>query len=316
MICIYKTPDNPNEPLQQLDSIQSGSWINLISPSEQEILLVSKKTGVLIEFLNAALDEEETSRIDIEDNKSLFIFDIPFTEMEENSLTYDTYPLGIIHTENVIITICLKNSKVLTDFIEGNIRSFYTFKRSRFILQILYRVSKYFLLYLRQIGKKSLMIQKRLHKSMSNQVLMQLLSLQNSLVYFSTSLKANEVTLEKMLKLSIMQKYEEDKDILEDVIIEIKQAIEMTGIYGNILNATMDASANVISNNLNLVMKLLASVTIVMSIPDIFSGIFGMNVTGLPWSGAAAGPGFSIVITLILVSAISSVYFLNKRNMF
>lgn len=316
MICIYKTSYDLNKPLEQLDSIEPGCWINLIYPSEQEILLTSKKTGVPVEFLNAALDEEETSRIDIEDNNSLFIFDIPFTEMEENSLTYDTYPLGIIHTENVIITVCLKNSKILTDFTEGNIRSFYTFKRSRFILQILYRVSKYFLLYLRQIGKKSLMIQKRLHKSMTNQVLMQLLSLQNSLVYFSTSLKANEVTLEKMLKLSIIQKYEEDKDILEDVIIEIKQAIEMTGIYGNILNATMDASANVISNNLNLVMKLLASVTIVMSIPDIFSGIFGMNVTGLPLSGAPSGPGFNIVITLIILSAIGSIFFLNKRNMF
>ncbi|KGM99478.1 magnesium transporter [Clostridium novyi A str. 4570] len=316
MICIYKTSNDANKHLEQLDSIEPGCWINLISPSEQEILLISKKTGVPVEFLNAALDEEETSRIDIEDNNSLFIFDIPFTEMEENSLTYDTYPLGIIHTEDVLITVCLKNSKILTDFIEGNIRSFYTFKRSRFILQVLYRVSKYFLLYLRQIGKKSLMIQKRLHKSMTNQVLMQLLSLQNSLVYFSTSLKANEVTLEKMLKLSIMQKYEEDTDILEDVIIEIKQAIEMTGIYGNILNATMDASANVISNNLNLVMKLLASVTIVMSIPDIFSGIFGMNVTGLPWSGAPAGHGFSIVISAILISAIGSIYFLNKKNMF
>src|SRR3712207_3820325 len=131
MICIYKTSNDANKHLEQLDSIEPGCWINLISPSEQEILLISKKTGVPIEFLNAALDEEETSRIDIEDNNSLFIFDIPFTEMEENSLTYDTYPLGIIHTEDVLITVCLKNSKILTDFIEGNIRSFYTFKRSK-----------------------------------------------------------------------------------------------------------------------------------------------------------------------------------------
>jgi len=316
MICIYKTVSEVNTTLQELDTVEPGCWINMVSPSEQEILLISKKTGVSPQFLNAALDAEETSRIDVEDNNLLFIVDIPFTEMEENSLTYDTYPLAIIHSENAIITVCLKNSKLLTDFVDGNIRSFYTFKRSRFTLQILYKVSSYFLLCLRQIGKKSLMIQKKLHKSMSNKVLMQLLSLQNSLVYFSTSLKANEITLEKMLKLEVMQKYEEDRDILEDVIIENKQAIEMTGIYTNILTATMDASANIISNNLNLVMKLLASITIVMSIPDIYSGIFGMNVTGLPWSSAPDGPGFAISLGLIIVSIIASIIILNRKGMF
>ncbi|MCY6484768.1 magnesium transporter CorA family protein [Clostridium aestuarii] len=316
MICIYRSISGSNPALQKLDSIEPGCWINMVSPSEQEILLVSKKSDVPVEFLKAALDEEETSRIDIEDNNILFIVDIPFTEMEENSLTYDTYPLGIIHTEKIVITICLKSSKILNDFIDGNIRSFYTFKRSRFILQMLYRVSSYFLVSLRQIDKKSVMIQKKLHKSMSNKVLMQLLSLQNSLVYFSTSLKANEITLEKMVKLDIMQKYEEDKDVLEDVIIENKQAIEMTSIYSNILTVTMDACANVISNNLNLVMKLLASVTIVMSIPDIFSGIFGMNVTGLPWSSAPSGPGFTVVMASIGVSILIATIFLNRKNMF
>ncbi len=317
MISIYKSTSEVNPTLQQLDNIEPGCWINMVSPSEQEILLISKKTGVPIEFLNAALDEEETSRIDIEDNNILVILDIPFTEMEENSLTYDTYPLGIIHTEKALITICLKNNKILTDFIEGNIRSFYTFKRSRFILQILYRISSYFLVCLRQIDKKSWMIQNKLHKSMNNKVLMQLLSLQNSLVYFSTSLKSNELTLEKMIKLDIMQKYEEDKELLEDVIIENKQAIEMTSMYTHILSATMDASANVISNNLNLVMKILASVTIVISIPNIYSGIFGMNVDGLPWSSSAhAGYGFAIVMTLMIITTLISIVFLNKRNMF
>lgn len=317
MISIYKSTSEVNPTLQQLDNVEPGCWINMVSPSEQEILLISKKIGVPIEFLNAALDEEETSRIDIEDNNILVILDIPFTEMEENSLTYDTYPLGIIHTEKALITICLKNNKILTDFIEGNIRSFYTFKRSRFILQILYRISSYFLVCLRQIDKKSWMIQNKLHKSMNNKVLMQLLSLQNSLVYFSTSLKSNELTLEKMIKLDIMQKYEEDKELLEDVIIENKQAIEMTSMYTHILSATMDASANVISNNLNLVMKILASVTIVISIPNIYSGIFGMNVDGLPWSSSAhAGYGFAIVMTLMIITTLISIVFLNKRNMF
>lgn len=316
MISIYKTSNEVTPRLMHLDSISPGCWINMVSPSEQEILFVSKKTGVPIDFLKSALDEEESSRIDIEDNNILVILDIPFTEIEENSLTYDTYPLAIIHTEKEIITICLKHSKLLNDFIEGNIRGFFTFKRSRFILQILYRVSSYFLICLRQIDKKSWMIQKKLYKSMNNKVLMQLLSLQNSLVYFSTSLKSNEITLEKMIKLAIMQKYEEDKDLLEDVIIENKQAIEMTTMYTHILSATMDASANVISNNLNLVMKLLATVTIVISIPNIFSGIFGMNITGLPLSTLPSGYGFSVVMVLMSIAIIISIIFLNKKNMF
>lgn len=278
MIQIYKSSSENNSFLTLLDNIETGCWINVVAPSDEELLLISKKTNVPLEFLKAPLDDEETSRIDIEDGNMIVIVDIPFTEMEDNSLTYDTYPLAIIHTENFLITVCLKNSKVLTDFINGKIKSFFTFKKSRFILQILNRISTYYLLYLRQIDKKSLMIEKRLHKSMKNRELIQLHSLEKSLVYFSTSLKANEITLEKLLKVEVMQKYSEDKDVLEDVIIENKQAIEMTEIYSNILASTMDFFASVISNNLNIVMKVLASVTILMAIPTIMSGIYGMNV--------------------------------------
>lgn len=315
MISIYKHIDESGSPLQKLDSVEPGCWINIVAPSDQELLLVSKKTRVPIEFLRSALDEEETSRIDMEDNNLLFIVDIPFTEMEANSLTYDTYPLAIIHTETEIITICLKNSKILTDFIEGKVKSFFTFKRSRFILQILFKISTYYLLYLRQIDKKSLMIEKRLHKSMKNKELIQLLSLEKSLVYFSTSLKSNELTLEKMLKLEIMQKYPEDKDVLEDVIIENKQAIEMANIYSNILSGTMDAFASVISNNLSIVMKFMTSITIVMAIPTIISGFFGMNVN-VPWNADVTPFGFWYVFALTFVAVIVSIFILYKKDMF
>jgi magnesium transporter len=316
MISIYKSIDELNFNLQKLEAIEPGSWINIVAPTDQELLLISKKTGVPLEFLRAPLDDEETSRLDIEDNNTLIIVDIPFTEMEDNSLTYDTYPLAIIHTEKEIITVCLKNSKIITDFIEGKVRSFFTFKRSRFILQILHRISTFYLLYLRQIDKKSLMVEKRLHKSMKNKELIQLLSLEKSLVYFSTSLKSNEITLEKMLKLDFIQKYEEDKDVLEDVIIENKQAIEMANIYSNILSGTMDAFASVISNNLNIVMKLLASVTIVMSIPNMISGMFGMNVTGIPFSTDNPGFGFWYVVAIIIAICIAVIAVLNRKDMF
>ncbi|MDU1687045.1 MAG: magnesium transporter CorA family protein, partial [Clostridium perfringens] len=299
MIQIYKSLSENDGTLKKIASLEPGCWVNIIAPSQEELLLISKKTGVPLEFLRAPLDDEETSRIEIEGDFILIIVDIPFTEMEDNSLTYDTYPLAIIHTKNELITVCLKNSKVLTDFSSNKVRNFYSFKKSRFILQILNRVSTYYLLYLRQIDKKSIMIEKRLHKSMKNRELVQLHSLSKSLVYFSTSLKSNEITLEKMLKLDVIQRYEEDKDVLEDVIIENKQAIEMTDIYSNILGSTMDFFASVISNNLNIVMKVLASVTILMSTLTVISGIYGMNFDYLPLLHHPYG--FHIIMTLSVI---------------
>lgn len=314
MIQIYKSLSENDGTLKKIASLEPGCWVNIIAPSQEELLLISKKTGVPLEFLRAPLDDEETSRIEIQGDFILIIVDIPFTEMEDNSLTYDTYPLAIIHTKNELITVCLKNSKVLTDFSSNKVRNFYSFKKSRFILQILNRVSTYYLLYLRQIDKKSIMIEKRLHKSMKNRELVQLHSLSKSLVYFSTSLKSNEITLEKMLKLDVIQRYEEDKDVLEDVIIENKQAIEMTDIYSNILGSTMDFFASVISNNLNIVMKVLASVTILMSTLTVISGIYGMNFDYLPLLHHPYG--FHIIMTLSVILCGVIAFILYKKDMF
>ena len=311
MLSIYSSAEN--KQVTKLENIEPGCWINLIDPSDEELIFVSKNTKAPMDFLRAALDEEETSRIDIEDC-TLIILDIPFTEMDDNSLTYDTYPIAMIHTDNVIITVCLKNSKILSDFAEGKISSFFTFKRSRFMLQILYRIANYYLIYLRQIDKKSSIVEKQLHKTLRNKELIQLLALEKSLVYFSTSLKGNEITLEKMLKLDILEMYDDDKDVLEDVIIENRQAIEMCTIYSNILNGTMDAYASVISNKLNIVMKFLAAITIVMAIPNMVSGLFGMNVNGIPFANSAIG--FWYVFALIGLLVIFVIYFLNKKDMF
>jgi magnesium transporter len=311
MLSIYSTVENGQ--LIKSDDIVTGCWINMIDPSDEELIFISKKANVPMNFLKAALDEEETSRIDIEDC-TLIILDIPFTDMDDNSLTYDTYPISMIHTDKVIITVCLKNSKILSDFTEGKIASFFTYKRSRFMLQILYRIANYYLIYLRQIDKKSYIVEKKLHKSLRNKELLQLLALEKSLVYFSTSLKGNELTLEKMLKLDILQRYEDDKDVLEDVIIENRQAIEMCTIYSNILSGTMGAYASVISNNLNIVMKFLAAITIVMAIPNMVSGLYGMNVDKIPF---ATDPlGFWYVVALIGFIGAFVIYFLNKKDMF
>ncbi len=310
MICIYKTSNNI---LERIDNIESGCWINIVQPSEQELLFISKKTDISLDLLNAALDEEETSRIDVELSNILIIVDVPFTSIEENSLTYGTYPLGIISNDNYIVTISIKKNKVISDFIDGKIKNFYTNKRPRFTLQILNKITTYFLLYLRQIDKKSQLIHNKIHKSMKNKELMQLLSLEKSLVYFSTSLKSNEMTLEKLLKYDFIQKYEEDKHLLEDVIIDNKQAIEMAHIYASVLSSLLEFFAALISNNLNMVMKFLASMTIVISVPSIIFTMWGSNVP-LPFANNPFGFLILLLIALLLSSIIAIILY--KKGMF
>ncbi|GIW49376.1 MAG: magnesium transporter [Caloramator sp.] len=311
MIKIYKTiQDNTTV---EVETIEKGCWINVINPTDTELEYVSSKTGIMVDFLKSALDEEESSRLEIEEDQYLFIFDIPFIDVENKKLNYYTIPLGIVLNNDFIVTICLEENKILEDFIKGKIKSFYTYKKSRFILQILFRISTYYLNYLKQIDKTSSVIEARLHRSMKNKELIQLLELEKSLVYFSTSLKANEITLEKMLKLEMINKYPEDQDVLEDVIIENKQAIEMANIYSNILSGTMDAFASIISNNLNIVMKFLASITIVISIPSVFAGLWGMNV---PVPFAENPFGFYIVLLITALATGVATYYLAKKDMF
>lgn len=311
MICIYKTlPDNS---MKKINEVESGCWINIIEPSEEELILLCKKINISMELLNASLDDEETSRIEIEGSNILIIVDVPFTSVEENSLTYETYPLGIISNDDYIITISLKKNKVIADFINGKIKTFYTYKRSRFTLQILNRLTAYYLLYLRQIDRKSQLIHSKIHKSMKNKELIQLLSLEKSLVYFSTSLKSNEITLEKLLKYDFIQKYEEDKHLLEDVIIDNKQAIEMAHIYASVLSSLLEFFAALISNNLNMVMKFLASMTIVLSVPSIIFGLWGTNVN-LPFSNNPFG--FLIIVVISIITSLIIAVILYKKDMF
>lgn len=295
--------------LQKLEAPVEGCWINMLDPSKEEIQEIAGKMGVEQDFLTAALDEEERPRIESEDGVTLIVADVPLVEAVPGSdrFAYATMPLGIIVCPTCIITVSLKKTQLIRDFLENRVKTFYTFKKNRFILQLLYRNATYYLQYLRQIDKITNNIENDLHKSMKNKELLLLLSLEKSLVFFSTSLKSNEIVLTKLLKYNFpnisIKKYPEDEDLLEDVIIENKQAIEMANIYSNILNGTMDAFASIISNNLNIVMKLLASITIVMSIPNIISGFFGMNVpmplAGFSWAFYAICGGAALVCAIV-----------------
>ncbi len=302
MMTIHKTVSGV---MTALDAVQEGCWINLTHPNEEELCAVGDALHVEPDFLRAALDEEETSRIDTEEGQTLIIIDTPAVEKSDSAVVYSTLPLGIIVTETNIITVSLRESSVLRDFEDGLVKGVSTAKKTSFILHILLRVAKRYLQYLKQIDKIYNHMERQLYKSQRNKELIQLLDLEKSLVYFNTSLKANEVTLEKILRGRIVTLYEEDHDLLEDVLIEVRQAIEMANIYSSIISGMMDAFASVISNNLNVIMKVLTSITILLTIPNIVFSFYGMNVLNLPmdhfwWFPLSLSVGLSVVVASIL----------------
>ena len=310
MIRIFKTEDGA---VHQQDETSTGCWVALTDPTATEILEIADQYHIDPDDLRAPLDEEERSRIEVEDDYTLILVDIPLIEERNGKDWYETIPMGIVTTEEAIITVCLEDTAVLSAFMDGRVRNFFTYMKTRFILQILYKNAQLYLQYLRIIDKKSGEIEKKLHQSTKNQELIELLELEKSLVYFTTSLRANEVVLEKLLKTEKIKKYPEDEDLLEDVITENKQAIEMANIYSGILSGTMDAFASVISNNLNIVMKFLSAITIVMSIPTIISGFYGMNVNeaGMPLAGSPWG-FFMIILFAVMVSICVAFWFYKK----
>jgi len=309
MLSIFKTI---NDKTVQHDKLEKGVWINLANPTDDEINKVSKETGIQYDFLKYSLDDEERPRVEIDEGQILIIINVPI--FISNEAFYDTIPLGIILTDDYFVTVCLENLTILEDFYNnGKIKGMATFKKTRFLFLILYKVATLYLRYLRVINRKSEDIELELHKSMKNKELISLLNLEKSLVYFSTSLRSNQIVMEKLLKSNSIEKYNEDKDLLEDVLIENQQAIDMANIYANILSGTMDAFASIISNNLNIVLKFLATITIILALPTMVASFFGMNVA-LPFQNSSYG--FLIVLIISIFLSVVGTLFLVKKKMF
>ncbi len=314
MLKIYNTDMETNK-FEEIKEFKRGAWINLVNPSENEIKKVCESIQIEDDFIRYALDYEEKARIDQEedDNTTLFIIDVPIIEKNEENDVYTTMPLGmIVVRDDFFITVSLKKNKIIEDFEKRKIKNFQTYKKTRFIFQILYLNSSYYLNYLKQINKETEIAEYILKNSMKNKELLKLLSLEKGLVYFTTSLKSNELVMEKTMRGKIIKLYEEDEEILEDAITENRQAIEMSQIYSNILNGTMDAYASIISNNLNGVMKWLTSITIILAVPTMISSFWGMNVP-LPFEHNQAG--FAIMILIAVVTTILVTWWLNKKDM-
>ncbi len=298
--------------LEKVEVISKGCWVNMYAPTAEEINKVSNDAQVDVDIIKDALDDEERPRIERDDGRIYIIVDFPYIVHDETGLAvYETIPIGIILTEDNVITVSLKDSPIIEEFRKNRLKEFYTFKKTRFALQILFMISSYYLRYLKQINKKTNEIEREVHQSLKNKELYAFLALEKSLVYFTTSLKSNKVVLDKILRFNYLKMYEEDKDLLEDVIIEITQAIEMAETYRSILTGMMNAFASIISNNLNIVMKFLTSITIILSFPTMVASFYGMNVD-IPFQHATHSYAIPLILSAFLTSLTAFIFWKKK----
>ena len=308
MIEILTTTENGLIPIKE---IEKGCWINVLNPGTDELIKLSKDLNISLDFLTDSLDVDERSRIETEDNTTLIVLRIPKFDKENSGVPFTTLPIGIILTKGIIVTVCLGDIKEFLDLFSGKIKHFSTENRSRFILILFHRAAFFYLKYLKEINKMSNEVEKELQRSMKNEELIKLLDIEKSLVFFTTSLRSNELMMERLQKIRELELNDDDKDLLEDIIVDNKQAIEMANIFSNILSGMMDAFASVISNNLNIVMKFLTSVTIILMLPTLVASIYGMNVD-LPFQHSPHAFFITIGISFSL-SVIGVLIFLKNR---
>ena len=312
MVDIYKTD---NKVLSKLDNIEDGGGINMVNPTSSELSLVSGYFDIDADDLATALDEEESSRISLEDGYTLILVDIPTPEVRHEKKMYTTIPLGIILKNDAIITICREETPVLTYFVRNKLKDFSTKKKMRFIYEMMFRSAMLYQAYLRGIDKKRTEIEERVGDDTHDTDIIELHELESTLVYFATSLRSNSIVLERLRRYKRLEQYPEDMELLEDVTVEYQQAIEMTTIYRDIIDGTRELLSSVVDNRLNNVMKYLTSITIVMAIPTIISGIYGMNVSGIGMPLASSPYGFGIICVLILLICVAALWILKRKKM-
>ena len=317
MLRIYRTEDNGKLTKLKKNKILPMTWCSLVNPNDEELLQVSNLLKIDYELLNNCLDADERSRIETDNHSLAIIINLPLLDDENN---FDTLPCGLVLTPKNLITICARDNRVLNSFNRSTARTFDTKNRSRFLLNILYRCTEFYLRYLKIINRRTETIEYALRKTTSNKELFELMEIQKSLVYFTTALKDNHLVLLKLLRIlrsptySKLVKFDsDDEELLDDVIIENKQAIEMVDMHRSILEGMMDGFASIISNNVNLVMKFLAAITIILSIPTMLASFWGMNV---PVAFSANPNGFWVVIGLSAIATIITIIFFRKKGMF
>lgn len=312
MIKIYRTE---NSKIGEEHAFEPGSWIQLTDPSMDELELISERFAIDIADVRAAMDADESSRVELEDEYTLILVDIPIIEIRNDQKAYTSIPLGILLLDDYLITVCAEETPVLQYFVNSTVREFSTKKQMRFVYQILYRTCMVYQLYLRTIDSKRTEIEERAQENMKEEDLVTLHELESNLVYFATSLRANGTVIDRLSRYSRVRQFPEDKDLLDDVKVENGQAIEMTIIYRDIIHGTRELLSNIIDIRLNNVMKYLAAITIVMAIPNIISGFYGMNVDE-KWVPLVHTPfGFGIICVMTVVICVFVLKVLKKKKM-
>ncbi|MBI4762319.1 MAG: magnesium transporter CorA family protein [Chloroflexota bacterium] len=308
MLTIYKTTERG---IEQLDSMVNGAWVKAVDPTPEEIEQLVN-WGVDVDYINYSLDLDEMPRIERDEDYTFILLRVPHRQLESDP-PYITIPLGIMIRGNMIATICKYDKEMFKVLANGKYRMLKTGKRYRFALYIFLETATRYLTHLREINRATEAIEDQLQKSQRNRELLELLKYQKSLTYFATALRSNEVMMERVQRMQIFNYYEEDQDLLEDVLTENQQAIQMTNINTEILASMMDAFASIISNNLNVVMKALAALTIILNLPTIVASFYGMNVT-LPAQDHPLAFLFIIGVT-VGVTAVAT-YIFYKRDWF
>lgn len=317
MLKIYKTEELGKLVKLKKSKTISKSWFSLINPTAEEIRQVSTLLKVDSDILRNSLDADERSRVELDEGIFSTIVNLPLLDEEGN---FDTLPCGLVFSGDNFLTICSKDNRILSSFNKNTAKTFDTRERTKFMLSILYKITQFYLRYLAIINRKTEHIEDALKQTTHNEELFDLMEIQKSLVYFTTALRDNQLVLEKILRMTkspasarLLAFTEDDTDLLEDVIVENKQAIEMVDMHRSILEGMMDGFASIINNNLNQIMKFLAAITIVLSIPTMLGTFWGMNVA-VPFANMTYG--FGAVISLSLLGTLGVILYFKKKGMF
>ena len=317
MLRIYKSEDGGKLVKLKKNRVTPLSWYNMINPSVDEMEKVSEQLKLDPDMLKNALDLDERSRVEFDDGVLSLIINLPWMDDDGK---FDTLPCGLFFTKNNFMTLCSRENRIIGSFNKNTAKTFDTRERGRFLLTILSKCTQFYLKYLAIINQKTEEIEYSLRKTTKNKALFKLIEIQKSLVYFTTALKDNHLVLLKILRMvnspamsKLIKFTDEDIDELEDVIVENKQAIEMVDMHRSILEGMMDGFASIINNNLNLVMKFLAAITIILSIPTMLASFWGMNV---PVPGAGNPYGFLIVMALSALATVFAIIYFRKKGMF
>jgi magnesium transporter len=284
-----------------------GCWVHATDPSAQELTDLQRRLCIPQAFLAHSLDQGELPRTAREAGAMLIVLSIPHGQGVKADVPYATVPLGIILTDKFIVTVCKYDTEIISELLHSHLGSISTTRHNRFLLQLLQITAECFLRDLHAINQIVDRLEVQLGHSLRNRELLELLRYQKSLVYFTTALKSNELMLQHLQKSHLFQEFPDDQVLLDDVLTEVQQAIEMTGISSNILSQMMDAFASIISNNLNVVMKFMAAVTIIVSLPTLIASLYGMNVR-LPFQSMSWAFPAILALSLALALAVSLVF--------